>query len=96
MKKHPIEKLCEELNITRYTLSKSSGVSQSTINYQIRNDVNPFKISYENFKKLAYGFKMTPEELDEKLTSYLTNEDEGVKHQGRFMNGILWENNNSL
>lgn len=67
---HPIDQLCKEFGLTRYSLSKKSGVNDSTLaNLVTRNtDVDNMKIG--TIKKIAKAVGLSIDELVEKLESY--------------------------
>ncbi|MEC1716582.1 helix-turn-helix transcriptional regulator [Schinkia azotoformans] len=67
---HSIDQLCKEFGLTRYSLSKKSGVNDSTLaNLVTRNtDVDNMKIG--TIKKIAKAVGLSIDELVEKLESY--------------------------
>lgn len=67
---HAIEMLCEEYGMTRYKLSKDSGVSQDYLTAQVRNGKSSLNIKSIYLKKIADALNLSMDELYYKLSKY--------------------------
>jgi len=67
---HPIDLLCKEYDLTRYRLSKLSGVSENTLSNIVRRNTTIGRISVDVMHALSVGLNIDMTELYHKLKSF--------------------------
>jgi transcriptional regulator with XRE-family HTH domain len=70
---HPIELLCKEYNITRYALSKKSGIRESVFSNLVQKNSPIENVKLGTLLKIADALQVPIGDLIEKLLAYESN-----------------------
>lgn len=72
---HPIDRLCKEFGLTRYSLSKKSRVSDSALANLVTRNTAIDNIKIGTIKKISAAIGLTIDETIIKLEAYESKKD---------------------
>lgn len=67
---HPIDQLCKEYNLTRYKLSKLSGVAETTLSNLVKRNSSVGRISVDTLHAISIALDTDMDDLYKKLKNF--------------------------
>lgn len=67
---HPIDKLCQDFNVTRYQICKDAGLSRTSLDGLVRRNTSVEDMKLGTLIKISSALKISVHELIDKLLQY--------------------------
>lgn len=67
---HPIDELCKEYNLTRYKLSKMSGVAETTLSNLVKRNSSVGRISADTLHAISTALEIDMGDMYKKLKKF--------------------------